>query len=75
MTEFGWQFRIDTEAVLTTVTAKSGAENGDKAPSAKVEDWFNRLYDPATFPPVWSRKGSDDFFWYVYEAAPVDPTS
>lgn len=71
VTEFGWTFRIDTVGQLTGVAAKSGLDGGDKAPLAEVEDWFNRLYDPTVFPPAWSRKGSDEFFWYVYESAPL----
>lgn len=69
-TEFGWTFRIDTDAVLKNVAAKSGRENGDKTPSDEVSDWFGKHFDAAQFSPVWSRKGSDEFNWQVLEATP-----
>lgn len=69
-TEFGWTFRIDTEAVLTSVAAKSGRDDGDKVPTDEVRDWFGAHFDPDVFSPIWSRKGSDDFNWQVLEALP-----
>jgi hypothetical protein len=71
VTEFGWTFRIDTVGRLTGVAAKSGQVDGDKAPSAEVEDWYGRMYDASAFPPTWSRKGNDEFYWYVYESQPL----
>lgn len=70
-TEFGWKFRIDTVGKLTQVTVRSGMDGGDKEPSPEVEAWYDRLFDPLTFPSRWVRKGSEEAGWYVLEGAPA----
>lgn len=69
-TEFGWRFRIDTQAALVRISFRSGEDGGDKAPSPEVEQWFDHLFDRAVFPAQWVRIGNDDFNWYVFEGAP-----
>ena len=67
-TEFGWQFRIETEAVLSMISMSSQPEDGaGHQPDIEVERLFDKHFDVGVFQPAWVKAGSDKFSWFKYE--------